>query len=141
MCMIVDANLCSVVFKKTTDTAYEKLRKTIFGNRITLIHGGKLTKEYKRAGVLPIVALLAQSGKAFKISDELIDAKLAYASQLCTSNDTHVIALARADRKRGHVLCTDDQALQTDFKNKDLIDNPRGTIYSPTRHKQSLANC
>jgi hypothetical protein len=141
MCMIVDANLCSVVFKKTTNTTYEKLRKTIFENRLTLIHGGVLTKEYAKAGVLPIVAMLSQSGKAIKIADSLIDGQMAHAAQHCTSNDTHVIALARADRKRGHVLCTDDQALQTDFKNKALIDNPRGTIYSPSRHKQSLANC
>jgi hypothetical protein len=141
MCMIVDANLCSVVFKKTTDTSYQKLRTTIFGNRLMLIHGGQLTKEYERAGVLNIIAMLGQSGRAIKIADDLIDAQLALATQLCKSNDTHVIALARADRKRAHVLCTDDQALQADFKNKALIDNPRGTVYSPSRHKHSLANC
>ena len=141
MCLIVDANLCSVVFKKTSDTSYKKLREAIFSNRLTLIHGGKLTQEYGRAGVLNVVAALAQSGRAFKVSDTLIDAQLAQIENRCTSNDAHVIALARADRKHARLLCTNDQALLNDFKNKSLVDNPRGTIYSPTRHKASLANC
>lgn len=141
MCLIVDANLCSIVFKKTSDKSYLKLREVIFSNRLTLIHGGKLTEEYGKAGVLNVVAMLAQSGRAFKVSDALIDAQLTQIKDRCTSNDVHVIALARADRKHAHLLCTNDKALQNDFKNKSLIDNPRGTIYSPTRHKASLENC
>ena len=141
MCLIIDANLCSVVFKKTSDTSYQKLRDTIFSNRLTLIHGGKLTQEYGTAGVLSVIASLAQSGRAFKVSDTLIDEQLAQIENRCTSNDEHVIALARADRKQAHLLCTNDQALQNDFKNKSLVDKPRGTIYSPTRHKASLVNC
>ena len=141
MCLIVDANLCSILFKKTNDKSYQKLRDAIFSNRLLLVHGGKLTQEYCTAGVLKVIALLSQSGKAFRVSDKLIDAQLAKIDGLCISDDEHVIALARADRRRAHLLCSDDEALRTDFKNKALIDNPRGTIYSPTRHKQSLANC
>jgi hypothetical protein len=100
-----------------------------------------LTQEYRSAGVLNVIALLAQSGRAIRVDDALINAELAKIKNLCTSNDEHVIALARADRQRARVLCTNDQALRTDFKNKTLIDNPRGTIYSPTRHTASLANC
>ncbi len=141
MCLIVDANLCSILFKKTSDTSYKKLRETIFSNRISLLHGGKLTDEYYRAGVLGIVAVLAQSGRAFKVDKTLIDQELAAINGLCESNDSHVIALARADRQRGRVLCTKDQALKNDFKNKSLIDRPRGTIDSPSRHKESLSSC
>ena len=141
MCLIVDANLCSILFKKTADKSYGELREAIFANRLLLVHGGKLTQEYHRAGVLKVIASLSQSGKAFRVSDKLIDAQLLKINGRCTSNDEHVIALARADRRRAHVLCTDDRALLIDFKNKELIDNPRGTIYSPTRHRQSLANC
>lgn len=141
MCLIVDANLCSVVFKKTSNASFEKLRGAIFSNRLTLIHGGKLTKEYGAAGVLGVIAMLAQSGRAIRVSEALIEAELVKIENRCTSNDDHVIALARADRHRARVLCTNDQALQRDFKNKALIDGPRGTIYSPTRHKASLANC
>ena len=141
MCLIIDANLCSVVLKKTNDTSYQKLRETIFSNRLTLIHGGKLTEEYNKAGVLGVIALLAQSGRAVRVSEALIQAELVKIQNLCTSNDDHVIALARADRQRARVLCTNDQALVKDFKTKALIDNPRGTVYSPRRHKASLANC
>ena len=141
MCLIVDANLCSVVFKKTSDTSYKRLREAIFSNRLTLIHGGKLTQEYGIAGVLSVIAALTQSGRAFRVSDGLIDAQLAQIENRCTSNDDHVIALARADRRNARLLCTNDRALQNDFKNKSLVDNPRGSIYSPTRHKASLENC
>ncbi len=141
MCLIVDANLCSVVFKKTSDTSYQKLRAALFSNRLSILYGGELTNEYHKAGVLSVVALLAQSGRAFKVESAHIKVQLGLIDRLCESNDLHVIALARADRQRGRVLCTKDQALQNDFKNKALIDRPRGTVYSPTRHKASLSNC
>ena len=141
MCLIVDANLCSILFKKTSDKSYQALRDAIFSNRISLLHGGKLTEEYIAAGVLDVIAKLSQSGRAFKVANDLIDQQLAAIEGLCESNDSHVIALARVDRQSGRVLCTKDQVLQNDFKNKLLIDKPRGTIYSPTRHKQSLLNC
>jgi hypothetical protein len=141
MCLIVDANLCSIVFKKTSNQSYKELRTAIFSNRLTLLHGGKLTDEYARAGVLDVIASLSRSGRAVKISGTLIDAELELISGLCVSNDEHVIALARADRKRAHLLCSDDEQLQTDFKTKSLVDKPRGKIYSPTRHKESIRNC
>ena len=141
MCLIVDANLCSVLFKKTSDVQYKELRQTIASNRVTLIYGGKLATEYFMAGVLPVLAMLSQSGKAIKVDDRLIDIELKKIESKCSSNDAHVVALARADRKNGHLLCSNDEALRVDFKNKLLIDLPRGKIYSPTRHKASLANC
>lgn len=141
MCVIVDANLCSVVFRNTGEKSHKNLRAAILSNRLTLVHGGKLTAEYKKAGVISTIHLLAQSGRAIMVSSTLIDAEIKKIEGRCKSNDLHVIALARVDRKRGRVLCTDDQALKADFKNKALIDGPRGKIYSPTRHKQSLANC
>jgi chaperonin GroEL (HSP60 family) len=141
MCMIVDANLCSVVFKNYKNTAYAKLNEAIFFKGLKIVFGGKLTKEYEVAKMLGIVQELNRSGKAYRISDDAINAQLAIIQNNCTSDDEHVIALARAARQHVHLLCSNDKALQTDFKNKTLIDSPRGTIYSPTRHKQSLANC
>jgi hypothetical protein len=141
MCLIVDANMCAIVFKKTNDTSYQKLRAELFLNRVSILYGGELTNEYVKAGVLSVVASLAQSGRAFRVASALIDAQMEEIAGQCESNDLHIIALARADRQRGRVLCTKDQALQSDFKNKSLIDKPRGTIYSPTRHKASLSNC
>ena len=49
----------------------------------------------------------------------------------CRSNDTHVIALARIGGAR--LLYSKDLALHQDFRNKQLIDDPRGQIYSTYR--------
>ncbi len=143
MCLIVDANLASVVFKSTSDKAFEALRKSIFSNKLTLVYGGLLTEEYKKAGVLQleIIGQLSRSGKLFKVSDSAIQKELTLIKNKCKSNDDHIIAMARAVRKRAHVLCSNDKDLRFDFQNKQLIDKPRGKIYSPTRHDKSLARC
>ena len=49
----------------------------------------------------------------------------------CRSNDPHVIALAQISGAR--FLCSDNQALQQDFKDRTLIGNPGGTVYSTAK--------
>ncbi len=63
----------------------------------------------------------------------------------CASNDLHVLALAQASGAR--LLYSNDRALQRDFKNKNLIDRPRGKVYSTLwylsvedNHKRLLRN-
>ena len=51
----------------------------------------------------------------------------------CRSNDTHVIALAQISGAR--LLYSNDKDLHVDFKNKRLIDEPRGKIYSTNEDK------
>lgn len=144
MCLIVDANLAQVVLKKPSavNNAYLPLYQALYSNRYTIFYGGKLTEEYADWGVLKseLFIELSRSGRAIKIATALIDAHLPMANKLCTSDDQHVIALARAE-SRARVLVSNDQALREDFDNKLLVDKPRGKIYSPTRHKQSLTNC
>ena len=55
--------------------------------------------------------------------------------QTCRSDDEHVLALARVSGAR--LLFTNDLDLQADFKNPDLINNPRGVIYT-TRLRQDI---
>ena len=141
MCLILDANVCADVLKKKPNSPYQKLIRAVFDNQVLLIHGGQLTDEYRQAGVLDIIQTLAQSGRAIRVSDELIQAEIQRIRGHCKSNDEHVIALARADRKRARVLCTNDQDLRTDFKNKTLINKPPGVIYSPKNHVASLRHC
>ena len=64
---------------------------------------------------------------------------------LCESDDRHVIAVAQISGAR--LLYSNDKALQRDFKNKKLIDEPRGKIYETSRnenfpdtHKRLLRN-
>ena len=44
------------------------------------------------------------------------------------SDDPHVLALARTAGVR--LLYTGDRDLMADFKNKELIDRPRGRVYT-----------
>ena len=46
---------------------------------------------------------------------------------LCKSDDPHIIALAREGGAR--TVCTQDQDLMNDFKNRRLICSPRGKVY------------
>ena len=57
--------------------------------------------------------------------------------KVCQSNDPHVIALARASGAR--LLYTNDDDLETDFKNARLISKPRGKIY-PNEGWQEFLN-
>ena len=52
------------------------------------------------------------------------------------SNDIHILALARASGAR--LLYTSDQNLMDDFKKKEIIDKPRGKIYSGSGQKRLL---
>ncbi|MYH42126.1 MAG: hypothetical protein F4017_01170 [Acidimicrobiaceae bacterium] len=46
----------------------------------------------------------------------------------CRSDDHHVIALAQISGAR--LLFSNDKDLHKDFKNRQLIDQPTGTVYS-----------
>ena len=50
------------------------------------------------------------------------------------SDDPHVLALAQASGAR--LLYSNDGPLQDDFRNRRLIDNPRGSVYSTQVNKQ-----
>ena len=54
------------------------------------------------------------------------------------SDHIHVIALANASGAR--LLYTEDKGLMDDFKNKDLISKPRGTVYSRAKNAILLAD-
>ena len=69
-----------------------------------------------------------------KVSDERVDAETAIIKQqgLCRSDDPHVIALAKISGAR--LLCTSDEDLHADFKNPEIVNNPRGSIYQDQSH-------
>ena len=51
-----------------------------------------------------------------------------------TSDDPHLLALAQVSGAR--LLYSNDSDLQDDFKNRRLIDNPRGRVYSTRVNRQ-----
>ena len=114
-----------------------------------LIIGGKLLKELNAASkefrMWGQQALL--SGRMRREDEERVRERTAElrAEGTCKSNDPHVLALAQISGAR--LLYSNDGALHQDFKNKSLIDNPRGKVYSTLKdkdftndHRKLLAN-
>ena len=52
------------------------------------------------------------------------------------SDDVHILALAKASGAR--LLYTGDKSLIQDFKNRKIINNPSGKIYSDHRNRNLL---
>ncbi len=89
--------------------------------------GGKLAEElYRVAAVKRYLLQLLRAGRARLVAAAAIDQEEVRVRdlELAQSNDIHVLALARASGAR--TLCSADQLLHRDFRNKRLISNPRG---------------
>jgi len=137
MCVIIDANVAVDAFLgRHADYAY--LMNAIRRGRTRLIYGGKLTREYSRTGrVFSLIVEMSRSGRAQGWPDARVDE---LEDQLrsegsCMSDDEHVIALARVSGAR--LLCTRDNDLTQDFKNRTLL-TPKGKIYRRPSHKLLL---
>jgi len=79
-----------------------------------------------------------QAGSAKLISSSELEADKQYLQRDSNvkSDDHHILALARVSGSR--LLYTCDKNLKTDFKNKSLIDTPRGKIYSGKQNEKEL---
>jgi hypothetical protein len=135
MCVIVDACVATKVFVATNDPDLMKIRTLMLTRKLVVVYGGELAREYAKVrAVAHVVKLLDQAGIARKYNDKAVDDEDQQVKKLnlCVSNDTHVIALARVAGAR--MLCSADQGLHADFKTKKLIDKPRGRIYQNATH-------
>ena len=149
MCAILDANVAREVFEDESHEAGLRFRRWIETGSRRLVVGGKLTDELSRAsGKFRRWVLTAQAqGRIKREQDGVVNQRVLDLTGRgnCLSNDTHIIALAQISGAR--LLYSNDKALQKDFKNKQLIDNPRGRIYSTLKggdfskaHQSLLAN-
>jgi hypothetical protein len=103
-----------------------------------LVIGGQLLREFVRdRHVRSILLELDRRGSAKIIPAPVVDNETAIVQRegTCVSNDPHVIALARVSGAR--LLCTIDENLIRDFKNRQLI-RPRGRIYRNRSHRKLL---
>lgn len=141
MCLIIDANLAARVFATETGTLsadYAPLIRWLEKGGC-VVFGGKLTEELCRvAGVKRYLLQLLRAGRARFVSATAIEEEedRIRALDLVQSNDFHVLALARASGAR--TLCSADQLLHRDFRNRRLISNPRGSVYQSARHWRLL---
>lgn len=137
MCAIVDANVVHEVFGSNLRPAGEKFFEWIETGSERLVVGGKLREELEQGSedfrIWARQAIIARKMKI--ISKDRVDAQ---AREIANeggyqSDDPHILALAQVSGAR--LLYSNDGALQEDFDNKDLIDNPRGKVYSTRRSK------
>lgn len=139
MCVIVDANLASRVLSQPADPEFVPVIRWLLEGEGVVVVGGHLVEELDRMGKsLGLLTTLKRAGRVRQISDSDVRREEAEVdgTGLCRSNDCHVLALARVSGAR--TLCTLDRALQADFRNRELIANPRGSIYQRQRHAHLL---
>jgi len=149
MCAILDANVAHEVFEDETHEAGIQFRLWITIGSGRLVVGGKLTDELSRASekFRKWVPIAQAQGKIQREQDDLVNqrGRNLTGEGHCRSNDVHIIALAQISGAR--LLYSKDKKLQQDFKNKELLDHPRGKVYSTIKggdfskaHRNLLAN-
>ena len=137
MCAIVDNNVRHEVFSPDSQTpAGRHFLDWLDEGNGRLVVGGKLWRELSEYGHFQKWFQVAiTSSRAFRFKDAKIDDKETEirSSQVCQSNDEHVLALALVSGAR--LLFTNDLNLQQDFGNHEIINSPRGRVYTTVRHK------
>ena len=141
MCTIIDKNIISELWDEGGNPAGQGFRRLVDSGKVPLVVGGSKMKEefgldrLDKVSKLKIwIQQLRLAGRLRQESDRMVDAMARQlvlgegaASQI-KSNDHHVIALAVLSGAR--LLYTNDQDLQSDFGNGQLMEQPRGRVYS-----------
>ena len=148
MCAILDTNAAIQIFSAEAPEAAVQFKKYVDKGRLQLVFGGTSYRSEVRRnyGVLRFFQVGIQAGRVRQIDDRQVDiqAQSLRRGHFVESDDEHIVALAQVSGAR--LLYTNDRRLQGDFKNKRLIDRPRGSIYSTLdrksfdKSKQALLN-
>ena len=139
MCAILDTNAAHQVFGLNCPPEGEQFYDWITSGRGRLVVGGRLLQELDGNGDFQEwmkEATLAGWVKIF--NEETINGRIRQLERrgLCRSDDVHVVAFAQISNAR--LLYSKDKNLQRDFKDKQLLDNPRGKVYSAPGHERLL---
>lgn len=131
MCAILDANVVHEVFSNNRPPAGTAFLDRINTGNLRLVVGGKLLDELgQNSNFQGWLQQAALAGIVQTVNAQAIDAQCTVLrrSGSCRSNDLHVIALAQLSRAR--LLYSNDLPLHQDFKDRTLINQPRGKVYS-----------
>ncbi len=138
MCAILDADVVGEVFRRGRQGAGNEFYQWITTGKGHLVAGGKLLAELKKglASFKEWERQLTLSGKLSVVAANRVDgrAEELRREKRCVSGDAHIIALAQVSGAR--LLYSNDSNLHRDFKDKTLIDGPRGKIYSTQKSKE-----
>ena len=130
MCAIVDANVAHEVFGADRPEVGVKFFEWINSRNGRLVAAGKLLEELNRTSAREWARQALNAGLIRNMRDTDVNARMEELRNegACRSNDPHVLALAQLSGAR--LLYSNDRNLQRDFRNKSLISNPPGKIYS-----------
>ena len=137
MCLIVDASVVGEMFGGDDSSAGKAILDWLNDRKGTIVVGGKLLKELSRGSnkftEWARQALLREVMR--RVEDTKVDrrTKQLIKDGNCKSNDPHVIALAQLGGAR--LLYSNDGDLQQDFKNRTLINKPKGRVHSTKKNK------
>lgn len=134
MCAIVDANVRHEVFGESQSQAGKFFLDWLLqgSNRAKLAVGGKLWEELNSHRRFQLVfADLLRRSKVMRCDEAAINAEITPVSEICRSDDAHILALARVSGAR--LLYSNDRDLQRDFRNSRIINAPRGRVYTTAR--------
>jgi hypothetical protein len=136
LCVIIDASVAGLAFSVPPHADFAPVWHWIKNRGGKLVIAGRLSNEL--SGARRLISQLWKAGLALGPPKEEVDKEeqVVRKSAMCRSNDSHIIALARVSGAR--VLCTNDGDLEADFKNRELVPNPRGGIYKNASHKSLL---
>jgi hypothetical protein len=138
MCVIIDANVAHTIRSAPPDPDAVPLVQRILARRVGVVSGGRNAEELYRAGLGDFLITLARAGVLSTVGREELEVEERRLREegRCQSDDHHVLALARLSGAR--LLYSRDQGLHSDFKNQQIIANPRGKIYSSPKHVRLL---
>lgn len=134
MCAIVDNNVANEVFGSRPPEAGKRFRHWLSDRNGRLVVGGKLLEELKgNGGFREWFQENGLSGRLRQVKRSQVEAEERRIRKvnLCQSDDEHVVALALVSGAR--LLYTNDAALIKDFKNRQIVANPNGKIYTTAR--------
>lgn len=141
VCAIVDNNVRDRFFRQPVDSDLQPLWKWIDdGDGVLVVGGHLLTELFGSSQAADAIQTWEQAGRAVIVDRNEVDDETTRLRDGgdCVSDDEHVIALARVSGARR--LCSVDQLLHQDFRNPDLISNPRGRIYQNASHSHLLSH-
>ena len=139
MCLIVDANVATLVFSPPPHADFKPVAEALRAKTATAVYGGQLVDEYEKLSSLTrIIRELDRQGILRLQSHAKVEAMTRSVKDegLCVSDDQHIIALARVADVR--LLCSGDKNLHRDFTNPAIL-KPRGDIYQKASHAHLIA--
>lgn len=155
-CVIVDNDVIGAVFGSSPPPAGAALFRWISDGKGQMVVGGKLAEELriesrlKRGSTKRDASIdrsftswllqVDQAGQLWNLDRDVeLRNKILELTEVLINrrpkqeNDQHIIALASVSGAR--LLYSNDRQLHKDFRNKELLNNPRGKVFSTLEHR------